>query len=171
MNALDLLTQQHRETDGLFADLKRARAENKQDRFADLADALAIHTTLEETLFYPAAMEKADEILEEQLRAAAEEHLGLKRILADMLEFDLDDPAFTAKLEVLEEQVSHHVREEEQQMFPRVRAVLDREAMAALGEAMETVATQLVGRDPRNAIPRQTLSAAPVEGKGGREAA
>ena len=171
MNALDLLIQQHRETDELFDDLKQARTQDKPACFADLADALVIHTVLEETRVYPTVLEKADDELEEQLREAAEEHLGIKRYLADMLALDADDPTFEAKLEVLEEQVKHHVKEEEREMFPRVAELFSRDVLETLGEELETISMQLTGTDPRLDLPKQTIRAASVEGEGGKEAA
>lgn len=170
MNAVDLLERQHREAEELFAELEKATADRKEELFNALADALAVHTTIEEKHFYPTTMAGAD--VEDLLRAAAEEHLGIKRFIADLLEIDADDPTFEAKMNVLKEQVEHHVKEEERDLFPKVREALDAPALEALGQAMEATAKSLEGTDPRNDIPRQTIAAAPVEpAESGRHAA
>jgi hemerythrin superfamily protein len=72
---------------------------------------------------------------------------------------------------VLQEQVKHHVKEEERDMFPRVAELFDQDELETLGEEMETITTQLTGSDPRMDLPKQTVTAAPVEGEGGKRAA
>ena len=169
MNALDLLKHQHRETEELFEKLENAPMEQKQACFNALADALAVHTAIEEKHFYPAAATGPE--VNELLRAAAEEHLGIKRFIADLLELDVDHPTFEAKVGVLEEQVEHHVREEEEELFPKVAKVLDERALEALGQVMEAMTKSLAGTDPRNDIPRQTIAATPVEPEQGKSRA
>lgn len=170
MNAIDLLRMQHREADQLFEKLAKAATDRKEELFHQLADALAVHTVIEEKHFYPASMDGPE--LEGLLRAAVEEHLGMKRLISDLLEIDVEDPVFDAKAKVLEEQVQHHVKEEEKELFPRVEKMLDEAALEALGRTMEATAKKLAGTEPRNAVPSQTLSAAPLQrSKGDRRAA
>ncbi|APR80466.1 Regulator of cell morphogenesis and NO signaling [Minicystis rosea] len=175
MDALSLLKQQHREADALFAKLEKAGLDDKEDIFDTLADKLAIHTAIEEKHFYPTSL-AAEPEAEELLREAVEEHLGMKRIIADLLETDAADPEFDAKVEVLKEQVQHHVEEEEHEIFPKVKKALGASKLAALGQVMEEMCVALEGTEPRNDIPRQTIAAAPVEpekrvSKSGRRAA
>lgn len=165
MNALNLLEQQHREAEKLFSKLEKADLDDKEEIFDDLADKLAIHTAIEEKHFYPASLE-AEPDTEELLRAAVEEHLGVKRIISDLLETDAADPSFDAKVEVLKEQVRHHVEEEEKELFPKVKKAMGASKLDALGEVMENMAASLEGTEPRNDIPRQTIAAAPVESEG-----
>jgi hemerythrin superfamily protein len=170
MNALDLLRKQHREAEVLFAKLAKAPADRKEAIFHQLADALAVHTVIEEKHFYPASVDGPE--VEALLRASLEEHLGVKRLISDLLEIDVDDPTFDAKVNVLEEQVRHHVKEEENELFPRVQKLLDPTALDALGQTMAATAKALEGTEPRNAVPSQTLSAPPLPAsKGGRRAA
>lgn len=101
--------------------------------FAQLADKLAAHAAVEEKIFYPAAMAPQTSDL---LHESVEEHLEIKRLLADMLDLDPsgDDDAFDAKLSVLKENVSHHAHEEEEgKLFPKLRKLLDANQRAALG--------------------------------------
>ncbi|MFT3774638.1 MAG: hemerythrin domain-containing protein [Minicystis sp.] len=170
MNALELLKKQHREADELFEKLEKASLEQKDELFDKLADALAVHTMIEEKHFYPASMVGSD--TEELLRAAVEEHLGIKRFIADLLEIDAGDPTFDAKVNVLKEQVQHHVKEEEDELFPKVEKLLDESRLDELGVTMAAMTRSLQGMDPRNDIPRQTRAAASVESEDkGRRAA
>src|SRR5579885_2142742 len=111
MNAIDMLKSQHREVEKLFSKIEHSRkAEVKQQTFDLLADKLAVHAAIEEHHFYPAVKAKQTE---DQLLEAAEEHLAVKRLLADLLQMNAEDETFDAKITVLKEEVQHHVKEEE----------------------------------------------------------
>jgi hemerythrin superfamily protein len=140
MNAIDLLMAQHREVENLFEECKKASGEDKLELFYAIADTLVLHTTIEEQHFYPAALEGASE---EQVREALEEHLLVKRSLADLLALDAVDAEFEAKLQVLEELVQHHVKEEEQDLFPTVEKKLSKTRLYEVGQALEQMTEQL----------------------------
>jgi hemerythrin superfamily protein len=108
-NALDMLESQHREVEDLFEKLEKAdRGERKQKLFTQIADKLAVHASIEEAAVYPAVKAKrTEDILLESL----EEHLGIKRVLSDLIDLDADDDTFDAKAKVLQEQVEPHVEE------------------------------------------------------------
>lgn len=160
MNAIDLLKQQHDETKALLKKIEKAEGAAKQKLFDEVADALAVHATIEEKEFYPATKSaRTEELLEE----AVEEHLSVKRLLADLLEMEPGDPQFDAKITVLQEQVLHHVEEEEGELFPKVKKLLSREQLEDLGAAMEVLAGDLKsGGAPRDALPGETGKAAPI---------
>ena len=160
MNALDLLTEQHDEVEDLFEMVEKADGQKKADLFEELADKLAAHASMEEKLFYPSvkARETEDLVLE-----STEEHLAIKRVLADLLEIDPDDEQFDAKLKVMKEEVEHHAREEEEgQLFPKVRQVMNDGELDALGTEMEALFEQLLSEEPRLQVPEETEHAAPV---------
>ncbi len=159
MDALSFLKQQHREVEALFEKAKKASGEQKESLFIQIADALATHTSIEEKIFYPAALAKETE---DVLLEALEEHLQAKRLLADMLDMDVSDDRFDAKLSVLEEEVKHHVEEEEQEMFKKVRKLLDKEELESLGVEMMNAAEMLEDTEPRQEIPNETDQAAPL---------
>ena len=95
MNAIKLLKQQHREVKKLFNEAKDAPPASLRKLADQISDKLAIHAAIEEHHFYPSAMaEKTEEIL----RESVEEHLGVKRIIADLLQDDPSDPQFRAKI-------------------------------------------------------------------------
>jgi hemerythrin superfamily protein len=162
MNAIELLTSQHRDVEKLFAALPAAKdVRQSQQIFAELADALAIHAAIEEEVFYP---ESRQTRTEELLRDAVEEHLSVKRLLADLLYVAPGDPAFAAKCRVLEDQVQHHVEKEESELFPAVRRMMDDDALEELGDKMEAIAAQLQAENaPRVRITEETDAAAPLE--------
>src|SRR3954468_5264458 len=127
---LELLAAQHTEVDALFARIEAGEGD-RGALFTQLADKLAAHATVEEKLFYPAVMAKDTK---SQLREAVEEHLSMKRLLADLITLRPTDEAFPAKLKVLKEQVTHHAhKEEEAKLFPKVKDLLSADERAALG--------------------------------------
>jgi hemerythrin superfamily protein len=133
MDAIEMLEEQHRDVEDLFEELESAHAADVQDLFDELADQLAVHSLIEEMHFYPAvrARRTADIVLE-----SLEEHHTIKRLLAGLLEMAPNNPQFEARLAVLKEQVEHHVTEEEDELFPKVRKVLDKKQLVALAEDM-----------------------------------
>jgi hemerythrin-like domain-containing protein len=161
MNAIDLLEQQHREVEELFEELEGAgeNAKKTKERVCqELADALAVHAEIEEKLFYP---ESKQENTEDILRESLEEHLSMKRLLADILEGEVEDDQFDARITVLKEQVEHHVEEEEKELFPKVRKALSREELDDLGTRMQAMAEELEAEgEPSRSIPGQTDSPA-----------
>ena len=159
MDAIELLEQQHREVEQIFKQLEKDGAD-KAALFAELADSLAVHATIEEKIFYPATKSARTEDL---LLEAVEEHLSVKRLLADMLEADPSDNAFDAKIKVLKEQIEHHVEEEEEELFPKVKKQLGKEALAALGQQMEEMGDDLkAAGEPRQMVPSETEKPAPL---------
>jgi hemerythrin superfamily protein len=160
VNAIDLLKQQHDEVKALFKKIEDAEGEEKQELFDQIADALAMHATIEEQHFYPATK---DDRTEELLHEAVEEHLSVKRIIADMLEMEVSDPQFDAKCKVLQEQVEHHVEEEEGELFPKVRKAHSKEELEDLGALMEQTAAEMEDEEPRMQVPAETGAAAPIE--------
>jgi hemerythrin superfamily protein len=161
VNAIDLLEMQHKEVKALFKKIENASGEEKRELFEKIADDLAVHATIEEKHFYPATKAARTE---ELLQEAVEEHLSVKRLIADLLEMNIDDPQFDAKIAVMKEQVEHHVEEEEGELFPKVKKLLSQDELEDLGVVMEDMAEELKeGGAPRAAVPAETGEAAPLE--------
>jgi hemerythrin superfamily protein len=141
MNAIELLLSQHREVDELFSKIESAKSEDKKSElFDEIADKLAIHAAIEEHHFYPAVRAaRTEDILLESL----EEHLGIKRVLADLLDISVDDETFDAKVKVLQEQVEHHVEEEESDLFPKVKKLFSKDELEAIGQSMSAEQAEL----------------------------
>jgi hemerythrin superfamily protein len=165
MNAIELLTSQHREFDDLFEEYEAAGegATRARERvFKQIADALAIHSEIEEKIFYPEVRE-SDPELEDTLRESVEEHLSMKRIIADLLDAGSQDPQFDAKVRVLQEQVEHHVEEEEGELFPRTRRSCSSDQLDEMGARMEELSDDLEARgEAASDVPGQTDEAAPI---------
>ena len=162
MNALDLLKEQHEEVSKLFKKFEKlgeGAESEKRELFIMIADRLSAHATIEEQFFYPSI--KTDKS-EDMVREAVEEHLAVKRIIADLLDMEPADENFDAKMKVLMENVEHHVEEEEDELFKMVRKILDDDQLLALGVQMKAEFDELMEAEPRNEVPMQTDSAAPV---------
>jgi hemerythrin superfamily protein len=161
INALELLRSQHEEVESLIEEIEDSDdPEEKQLLFVEMADKLAAHSVIEEKIFYPSVM---DEKTREALIESTEEHLSVKRLLADMMELDVEDEHFDAKLSVLKEQIRHHAHdEEEDQLFPKVRRMMSADELAALGNEMLALFEMLIERGPRNQVPAETREAAPL---------
>jgi hemerythrin superfamily protein len=158
-DVLELLRSQHDEVDALFAALEEGR-DNRAALFGQLADTLAAHATIEEKLFYPAVLAKNTEA---QLHEAVEEHLAIKRVLADLITMTVDEATFRAKLSVLKEDVSHHARkEEEAKLFPKVKLVMSTDERAALGNECLVMFEDLMASQPRDSVPAEIAAAAPL---------
>jgi hemerythrin superfamily protein len=156
MDAVDLLESQHREVEALFEQLREAEsARQRGELFAELADQLAAHAKIEETIFYPKV---CDEDTSELLHHAVEEHLSVKRVLAELLDMEPSDAAFMRKIDELEELVRDHVEDEEMELFPQVReSDIDLEA---LGRRMEKRFADLLAAEPRSEVPNEIGEAA-----------
>ena len=162
LTAVDLLTEQHREVEKLFAAFEKAKdEEDKEALFEEIADKLAVHTKIEEQIFYPAVREKKTE---DMILEAYVEHTSAKRLLADMLEADPSEDSFTAQMKVLQEQIEHHVEEEEKELFVQAKKVLSNDELVALGQEMAALQTELENNDPRNDIPEDLAASPPAGG-------
>jgi hemerythrin superfamily protein len=159
-NALELLIEQHDQIDQLIAQLTDGQIsdERKALIFRTLADTIAAHAAAEETLFYPAVREKdTDEIV----REALQDHAAIKRELADLVLSELDDPRFSARLQILQAQIEHHARDQEEGLlFPKVRELMDEAELTQLGVRMRALFEQLLTEEPSLDIPRQAHEAA-----------
>jgi hypothetical protein len=158
VDAIDFLLRQHDLVEEGLAHALRSRGGERRRAFEQAADLLLAHVTVEEEIFFPAIRA---EKLEAKLRETLEEHLSLKRIVADLLAMDPDDPVFEAKLKVLSEQSDHHHDEEEKDVFPVVHKTHDHKWLVAIGTAMvEREAMLLSKAGTRNLAAEQTEHAA-----------
>ncbi|RKH01218.1 hemerythrin domain-containing protein [Corallococcus sp. CA053C] len=162
MHALELLKQQHEEVSKLFKKYEKLADhddEQRQELFEQVADRLGAHAKIEELYFYP-ALKKED--TEDELREAVEEHLVVKRLIADLLDLEASDEEFDAKMKVLQENVEHHVEEEEKELFKSARKLLSKEQLEDLGVQMEEEFDTLMEGEPRMDVPEETERAAPI---------
>ena len=132
MKATALLKKQHRKVEGMFASLKKRKSDTSAV-LAQLANDLAAHMAIEQTIFYPAIKKIDPEMVGESYEEHALAELALKRLL----ETPPDDETFDAKVTALKELILHHVEEEEKELFPDVEDDMDADGLEALGNEMQ----------------------------------
>jgi hypothetical protein len=130
INAIELLRQQHRELEALFAELETTK--NREDLVRQLVISLEAHTWIEEKILYPAGLEVDPAMTFE----AFEEHSLIQFMLHKIVDTEAEDEAFLPRVKVLKEIVEHHVREEEEEYFARLQAKLSPRRLADIGIEM-----------------------------------
>ena len=144
MNAFQLLKEDHQKVSGLFQQLEPTteRAEKtRTELFAKLKEELDIHAKIEESVLYPAIKQAAE--TREIVLEGFEEHHVIKMLLKELEAMPVDTEQWSAKLKVLQENVEHHVEEEEGEMFQKARQVLSEDDINRLGAQMEEMKLQL----------------------------
>ena len=141
-DAIDLLTDDHERVQRIFRDFEsvdREDAEALQELVETACMELQIHSILEEEIFYPAVRAQVDEDdrdTPDLLNEAEVEHETVDDLIAKLQELEPDDAMYAAYFKVLSEYVKHHIREEEQELFPEVKRMdID---LQQLGEDMRT---------------------------------
>jgi len=128
---LDHLEEEHRKVEAMIAELESSKTgEQRTSLLADLGDSLATHMAVEEERVYPIVQEALGS---KEAREAETEHDTARDDMAKMVE-SVNSDSFLAALAKFKEGISHHVQEEEQEIFPQLRQKAQNE-IAALGEA------------------------------------
>jgi hemerythrin HHE cation binding domain-containing protein len=143
MDATRLLTEDHRKVEGLFEQFEKASGDGRKEKVArQICTELKIHSMIEEEIFYPALRGKIDD---DALDEAYVEHDGAKVLINEIEAGGPDEDFYDAKVKVLQEQIEHHVEEEEKirgNIFQQARATdVDLEA---LGQQMAARKSELV---------------------------
>jgi hemerythrin superfamily protein len=153
-DAIALLKEDHRAVEKLFKEFEDAKGEGRKEKLAQrICLELSIHTKIEEEIFYPACDGKVDEDL---LKEALVEHDAAKLLMAEIEGGSgQSDDFFDAKVQVLGEEIDHHVKEEEGELFPQVRkADID---LKGLGEQLATRKKQLMKDYKAAGVPEPEL--------------
>lgn len=125
-DALEILTQDHRSVQKLFREFQDVvenddmNKDRKNEIVQDACEQLIIHSMIEEEIFYPAVTKAVGD--QEIMDEAKVEHEGCDDLIQQLRGMEAGDELFDAKFIVLGEAMNHHIREEEEEMFPRVRA-------------------------------------------------
>ena len=139
MDAIELLKNDHRQVEKLFDGLMKSKGD--VSLFKELDQALTVHAEIEEKIFYPAA--KNVEPTRDLVLESIEEHKQIKMVLGDLEQTDKSTDEWRAGLKVLKEDVMHHVEEEENELFPKIKSkVLSKEQLEELGSQMEQLKMQ-----------------------------
>jgi hemerythrin superfamily protein len=148
-NAITLLKNDHKQLKDLFDSFEKAKSDQQKEKFAQEAlQLLRVHAAIEEELFYPKARQEIgqEEETEELLNEAEEEHRVAKTLVEDLSKSSMSsDEHFEAKFMVLAENVRHHIKEEEGEMFPEIKdSDLDLEE---IGQELETRRQELLANE------------------------
>jgi len=142
-DAIALLKADHEAVRQLFSEFETTRSVPKKKALvAEICTALSVHAQIEEEIFYPAVKAALkDKLL---VPEATVEHTGVKDLIAQLEGVEPDGEMYDAKVKVLSEYVSHHVKEEQTEMFVKAKASsLD---MADLGERMAARKDELLAQ-------------------------
>lgn len=112
-DAVALLKADHRQVEAWFSQFSKSRSPRKKQQLAtQICDALTVHTTIEEEIFYPAFLDATED--KDLHHEAVVEHAGAKQLIAQIQSMAPGDDYYDAKVTVLSEMIKHHVKEEEQ---------------------------------------------------------
>jgi hemerythrin superfamily protein len=143
LDALKMLRADHDRVLEMFERYEGLRSSRQKEKLArEICDELTVHTTLEEELFYPAVREaiKDDDLMDE----ANVEHQAAKELISQIEAGSPDEEMYDAKVKVLGEYIKHHIKEEQNEMFSKVRKTdLD---LVAMGERMKARKEELVAQ-------------------------
>jgi hemerythrin superfamily protein len=145
-DAFELLKADHREVEKMHKQYEKlveaqAPADEREELARRICTALTVHATVEEELFYPPVREAIDD--ENVMDHADVEHASAKDLIAQIDSMDPGDDHYDAKVTVLCEYVAHHVKEEEEEMFPKARKAKDID-FDALGAEMAARKAELM---------------------------
>jgi hemerythrin superfamily protein len=156
-DAVALLKADHRAVEDLFEQFEKARGDGrKQDLAMQICTELSIHAQIEEEIFYPACDGKVEDDL---LKESYVEHDAAKVLIAQIISGEPSDEFYDSKVKVLQEEIEHHVQEEEKRLeglFSQARAAgLD---MDALGTELAVRKEQLKAEIEANGLPKPKLT-------------
>jgi hemerythrin superfamily protein len=154
--ALELLWADHRNVEDLFEEyegMKEAEDDSRRDTAERICKELTVHATIEEEIFYPWLRKALDEDDLDMVEEAEVEHAGAKDLIAQIQGARALDDKYDAKVKVLSEYIKHHVKEEEEEIFPEVRD--QSEKLDELGQQMAARKAELaakLGLDANNSV-------------------
>ena len=156
-DAIALLKEDHRTVEKLFKDFEQASGDGRKEKLArEICRELTVHAKIEEEIFYPACDGKVDE---ELLKEAYVEHDAAKLLIAEIEAGEPSDEFYDAKVKVLQEEIEHHVEEEEKRMeslFTQARkAGLDKDR---LGEELASRKAELMKETESGELPQPELT-------------
>lgn len=146
MTAIDLLKRDHLEVEDLFDKLSDADEDRRRGELrAQLVHALVVHALIEEQHFYPAVREQDTAALVQQ---SLDDHESVKQLLGRLLRTEVDDDAFMTVVSQLQQEVEAHVLVEENELFPKVLAMLSNDRLEALAGDMKATKAAAAQIDP-----------------------
>ncbi len=147
MNPVQMLKDDHQRVRQLFQQFQQTNDQDRQQQIADqVLTELDVHAAIEEEIFYPAMRQKAGGGEEQQmLEEAYQEHAQAKTLIQQLRGMQASDPQFSTLMQQLQQDVEHHVEEEETEMLPKAEEELS-DQMDRLGQEMQARKQQLMGQ-------------------------
>src|SRR3954454_18544434 len=159
-DVIEILEHDHREVEEMFSELESLRgndAEDARKRRKDLVEQVTIelvrHSVAEEVLVYPAV---ADKISEEEAQHAREEHAEAEETMAKLEKLDPDDAEFDEQLSTLMDEIRHHIKDEEGEMFAHMRQTFSSDDLEKMGERVEAF-KKVAPTRPHPNVPNEAL--------------
>lgn len=134
MDAITLLKSDHEKVKKLFEQVENSKNGNLEDLFEKIKNELEIHTHIEEKILYP-QMKEFKELIEIVLEGV-EEHHQVKLLIREIENLTKESEKMEPKLKVLIEDVEHHIEEEEGEMFPKIKQLVDEKMLEELGREL-----------------------------------
>jgi hypothetical protein len=155
-DAIALLKEQHREAKRLFKQFEEAKGEGRKEKLAhQICLALSVHFALEEQIFYPACEGTVDE---DELKEGYVEHDAAKLLVAEIEgNEEASDDFFDTKVHVLQEEIEHHIKEEEEPKGIFAQARKGKLDMEAIGDELEKRTKELTEQFKSEGLPEPTL--------------
>lgn len=138
MDAVTLLKADHDKVTDLLDQAEKTTergVKTREELFMKILHELVLHSKVEEDILYPKLLKIKE--LEDISRESTEEHHVVKVLLKELDELPKDDIQWGSKLIVLKENLTHHIKEEEKEMFPKVRSFFSKEELEEMGNQME----------------------------------
>jgi hemerythrin superfamily protein len=160
-DAIVLLKEDHKEIRRLFREFQQAGEEataRKGHLVDQIIEALTVHTYIENEVMYPRVRELLPD-LEDDVLESYEEHHVADLLVVELAALKPSAERFDAKTTVLIENVTHHIEEEEQEWFPKVREGLGRKALQEIGEEMLAAKKKAPKRPSQPSALKKTVDA------------
>lgn len=135
-DAIDLLVQDHDKVENMFTKIEQGvNKETGEDLFTKIYHELTLHAIVEEQIFYPAVAKNPG--FKDLLKDAFSEHAEVKQQLGDISYLEAGSAEWTKMMGKVWKELQHHINDEEEKLFPKVREALSEKELKALGEELE----------------------------------
>lgn len=143
MDVVELLEKDHEKVKDLLEKVEKTTSrgvKTREELYARIRSELELHTYIEEQILYP-RLKKEDETKDLTFEAV-EEHRLVKQLLQELSDLPVDDDVWQAKMTLLKEMVEHHIDDEEEELFPEMKAAIPKDELEQLGERMAQLKAQ-----------------------------
>jgi hemerythrin superfamily protein len=144
MDCLEFLEHDHEEVKQVFKKLEQAEGAAASRLFEQLRNMLTLHEEIEETLFYPQL--KQEKAAKELVLESYQEHHIMDVLIGEISQFKPSDEQWAPKVTVLQENTEHHIKDEEGELFPKVRKIWDADKRREVGRQMQQMKQERQGK-------------------------